>query len=105
MRTHGVTHYTPDTCFGCKVRTVQLQAAPAFQPHYNWSVGAHVNTDREYRDELKRCEERNCLSTGIDHSYEPRYPGDIPKGDITATEKVIHDNAVADRLINPCQLR
>lgn len=99
---------TPHTCtgpgcFGCKVKTVQFAATPAFQPHYNWSVGAYVENDKAYRDELKRASERNCVATGIDHDYQPRYPGDLPAGDTTSTEKLLHDSAVKERLVDPCR--
>lgn len=26
QRTHGVTHYDPENCFGCRVRTVSISA-------------------------------------------------------------------------------
>ena len=95
-RTHGVTHYTPESCFGCRVLTVQFRPTCAFQPHYNWSVGEYVETDRDYRDALKRCSDEQSARTGIDADYQPRYPGDIPHGDTTSTEKLVHDHAVKD---------
>jgi hypothetical protein len=75
--------------------------APVFQPHYNWSVGAYVNNDREYRDELKRAAERNSEATGLTHTYEPRYPGDTtvpyPDGDagqaLEGRAKLLHDGS------------
>lgn len=75
-RTHGITHFDPDLCEGCKISTLSF-GAPVFKPHFNWAVGQYVNNDREYRDALKSCAERNSLSTGLDHNYEPRYPGEV----------------------------
>lgn len=74
-RTHGNSHFTPDTCFGCKVLTMQI-APQVFRPHYNYSVGKYVNNDREFRDALKYRGEQNSLATGLDTDYQPRYPGE-----------------------------
>lgn len=74
-RTHGIGGH-PSDCFGCHVLTLSI-GAPVFEPHYNWSVGAWVGTDREYRDQLKRAAERNSQATGLTHEYEPRYPGEV----------------------------
>lgn len=90
-----------NNCFGCKLRTLQFAAAPAMQPHFNHSVGQYINSDREFRDALKRSSERNSIATGIDHDYQPRYPGDTevphPGGEAgDALEKTIqltHDAA------------
>lgn len=78
-QSHGVDHWLPDSCFGCRVKTIQYPAfhGPAFKPHYNYAVGKYVSTDREFRDALKVCSERNSVSTGIDHNYEPRYGSDL----------------------------
>lgn len=76
--------------FGCKIKTLSI-GGPVFQSHYNYSVGAYVNNDREYRDELKRCAERNSISTGVNHSYEPRYPGDTQP--IREADQVLDDRA------------
>jgi len=70
MLTHGHTHYTPDTCFGCRIRTIALHPS-TFQAHYNWSVGKWVNNRREYTDELKRASDAQSLATGIDADYQP----------------------------------
>jgi hypothetical protein len=93
----------PD-CFGCRVKTVQFRATPAFQPHFNHSVGQFVSTDREYRDALKRCAEDQSARTGIDADYQPRYPGDTERPDTTPTEKLRHDNAVRARTIEPTRI-
>ena len=90
MMTHGVTHFTPDTCPGCRYKTIQFSPL-TFQPHFNHSVGAYVNTDREFRDELKRCSERNSIATGTDHNYEPRYNGDLKP--ITSADSVLDTRA------------
>ena len=63
-------------CYACKLKTLQLQPTTAFQPHYNFTVGTYVSTDAQFRDELKRCADRNSESTGLYHDYQPRYPGD-----------------------------
>jgi len=69
-RTHGVTHYNPDSCYGCKIRTIQL-AAPAFTPHYSYTVGRYVTSWSDFNDALKRCGEQ----AGAD--YEPIHPADL----------------------------
>lgn len=88
--------HDPALCYACRLKTVQIQSRPAFQPHYNWSVGQQVETDRDYRDALKRCSEDQYQRTGLDADYQPRYPGDIPDGDTSVTAKLVHDNAVKD---------
>jgi hypothetical protein len=67
---------TGPNCFGCRVKTLSVQSGPVFREHYNWSVGQYVNNDKEYRDALKKCGERNSIATGLDHDYQPRYPGE-----------------------------
>jgi hypothetical protein len=92
-RTHGITHYTPDTCFGCRVKTVGFPATnPTFVPHFNHAVGRYVTSDRDFRDALKVCAEVNSVATGMDHCYEPRYPADMtqvpyPEADGVLEEK------------------
>lgn len=90
---HGVDHYNPDECFGCKVKTIQLPAfnGPVFKPHFNYAVGKYVNSDREFRDELKRAGDTNSEITGTGHSYEPRYPGDTQP--IREADQVLDDRA------------
>lgn len=90
IRTHGVTHFDPSSCFGCKLQTIYL-SPPAFQPHYNYSVGKWVNSDKEFRDELKRAAEANSIITGTYHNYEPRYPGDTQP--LQAADQVLEDRA------------
>lgn len=91
-RTHGVTHFSPDGCFGCKVLTIQLSTDP-FTPHYNWSVGQHVNTRQEFEDALRRCSDANSEIVGLDHDYQPRYPGDTEP--IRIADQAIDDHARA----------
>jgi hypothetical protein len=62
-----------------------------FQAHYNWAVGAYVNNEQEYRDQLKYCAERNSIATGVDHNYEIRYPGDTQP--IREADQVLDDRA------------
>lgn len=76
IRTHGHTHYTPDSCFGCKILTTQVQSGSTMKPHFNYATGTYVNNDREFRDALKRRGEQNSIATGLDTNYEPRYPGE-----------------------------
>jgi hypothetical protein len=77
------------SCFGCKIKTLQLQSGPVFQPHYNYSVGSYVNTKQDYVDALNRCADRNSEVTGTLHSYEPRYPGDNEP--IRSADQVLDD--------------
>lgn len=100
-RTHGVTHFDPSGCFGCRITTVGF-GRPAFEPHFNWSVGQYVRNEREYRDALKVCEERNSLATGTDHHYEARDMRDVqPFTDHESTQalenraKAIRDQSTA----------
>ena len=93
QRTHGELHYDPDNCFGCKLISLQFPAAtgPAFKPHFNYAVGKFVRTDKEFRDELKRCAERNSIATGTDHDYQPRYGSDLQP--IREADQVLEDRA------------
>jgi hypothetical protein len=68
----------PD-CFGCRVKTIQVRARTAFQPHYNYSVGAHVDTELAFNDLLKRRAEENTIRTGTLHEYEFRDPAELAR--------------------------
>lgn len=98
IRTHGRTHFTPETCFGCCVLTLSIQPTPCFQPHYNYSVGRYVNNDREFRDALKYRAEQNSIATGLTHDYEPRYPGETEP--IREADGVLDDTARNLRALN-----
>jgi hypothetical protein len=71
---------------------------PTFVPHHNWAVGRYVTSDRDFRDALKARSDEQSQLTGIDHDYQPRYPGDrpAPTSDMDGVEKrmkVMHDAA------------
>ncbi len=85
IRTHLGQH---TDCFGCKIRSLQLRSTTAFQPHFNYSVGAHVDTERQFRDLLTRRADENSLATGTSHSYEMRDPAELA----TATPFPDHDD-------------
>jgi len=76
-RTHGHTHYNPESCFGCRVLTLHLRSTTAFQPHFNYSVGQYVNTEHEFRSALRRRADENSMLTGTDHTYEMRDPSEL----------------------------
>lgn len=48
-RTHGMDHYDPDDCFGCKVLTVGVQpsAMPSRHPDASWRRSAEVDLSRD----------------------------------------------------------
>ena len=75
-RTHGVTHHTPDTCYGCKVLTVQLAPSP-FQAHWNHAVGGWVTNQADLENQLKRLGDIQSERTGITARYEPIHPADL----------------------------
>lgn len=77
MRTHGITHWDPDNCTGCRYKTLNLRPTAAFQPHFNYSVGQYVNTETEFKSVLSRCADENSLKTGTDHVYEMRDPSEL----------------------------
>ncbi len=64
-------------CFGCKAASVILRNRTAFQPHFNYAVGQHVNTEREFKSLLRRRADENSIATGMDHNYEMRDPGEM----------------------------
>lgn len=68
---------TGPECFTCRIKTVNLRPTTAFQPHYNYAVGARVDTELEFRDQLKRRAEENSIATGTDHNYEMRDPSEM----------------------------
>lgn len=70
MITHGHDHFTPDTCFGCRIKTIAVRM-DHFTPHYNHSVGKYVRSDRDYRDALRRASDTQSAVTGIDADYQP----------------------------------
>jgi len=70
MITHGITHFSPDTCYGCRVKTIQF-SLPAFSPHYNYAVGQYVSSWQEFNDALKRHGE------AAQSDYDPIHPADL----------------------------
>jgi hypothetical protein len=92
VKTHGVTHWDPDTCYGCRIKTIQF-STPAFIPHYSHAIGRYVSSDQDFRDGLKEAAERNSLTTGVEHDYEPRYPGDKETIPYSAADQIIDDRA------------
>jgi hypothetical protein len=81
--------YTEDTltnephpcphCSGLMKRTwttVQFSPSP-FQPHYNYSVGAYVNSQQEFNDVLRRKGDAMSERLGMDTSYAPLHPADF----------------------------
>lgn len=79
IRTHGTTHYLPNTCFGCRVLTLSIRPTSAFQPHYNYCVGQYVNTESEFKNTLRRRAEENTIATGTEHTYEMRDPAELAR--------------------------
>lgn len=71
------TCLAPAPCFGCKVKSLQLRPTTAFRPHFNYSVGAYVDTERSFKDALSRRAEENSLATGTEHHYEMRDPAEL----------------------------
>lgn len=69
----------PCRCGGVSRRQFSVNVAGmSFQPHFNHSVGAFVNSSRHFDDVLKRRSEENSLRTGVDHNYT-RIDGDEAK--------------------------
>lgn len=65
----------------------------SFQPHFNWAVGTYVRNEAEYRDELKRCAERNSIATGTDHVYEPRMMSEVKPFDTPEAQQALENRA------------
>ena len=82
------THYGQhgEGCFGCKVKTIQLCPTSAFQPHFNHSIGAYVNTQREFDGLLRRRAEENTIATGTEHRYESVDPEEAKRSLAPTTE-------------------
>lgn len=75
-RTHGVTHWDPDECTGCKLRTLQF-GAPTFEPHYNYSVGRYVTSWSDFNEALKKQGHEQSERSGIHSEYEAIHPSDL----------------------------
>lgn len=74
IRTHFGQH--GDDCFGCHVQSIQF-GRPAFQPHFNFSVGQHVSSESEMREILRKQSDDQSERTGIAHNYEYITPSDL----------------------------
>lgn len=79
--------------------TVQLGGNPSFQPHFNHAVGQVVNSDKEFRDALKRGGEK------AGSEFVPVYPGDIPRP--TKDDHIFETRAktIRDNNLNEADLR
>ena len=51
-------------------------AVHLYQPHYNYSVGRYVSSDKEFRDALKQGSEDMSRQMGMDVNYEKVDLGD-----------------------------
>lgn len=51
------------------VRKYSFSIQSSMPEHYNPSVGQHVSTKRQFKDELKRQEEDHYLTTGFEAKY------------------------------------
>jgi len=88
---------TPPDCFGCKIKTLQLRSRTAFQPHFNYSVGAYVTTEQQFKDTLARRAEENTIQTGTYHNYEMRDPGELSQVPYPDHDDILNTRA---RIIN-----
>ena len=71
--------------------SVNLRGRSAFQPHYNFAVGKHVETSKEFDEALRRgAEEQNTTYTRID-------PGDYASITPTGDTQSIEDQNRAQR--------
>jgi len=82
---------TPCPCGGLSQRVYSVNTiGNAFQPHYNWSVGRHVSSDKDFRRALREQSAIQSERTGTEHDYQPLYPGDkasmTPTGDTEIIE-------------------
>ena len=85
-------------------RSVQFGRA-AFVPHFNYSVGQHVNNRREFEDELKRKADNNSEQTGMDHSYAALDPSELSSMQPKTDTAIFEDQARAfhDKDIHPVE--
>jgi DNA-directed RNA polymerase subunit RPC12/RpoP len=58
-------------CGASSHRDFRFRTQTAFQPHFNQTLGHHVNNDREFRDGLKRASEDATVKTGMEHDFQP----------------------------------
>lgn len=87
----------PCPCGSVSRRDWSFSYSNTFQPHFNHTVGKHVNTMQEFKDALARGSDAASERTGMEHSYQPLMPGDIktglePKTDTQALEKAAKIN-------------
>lgn len=86
------------SCSSCgattrRVFSFQYGRAALNARQWNYAVGAHVSSDREFREALKRRAEENSVKTGMAHDYEPVYPGDMPNVPYPEHDQVLDDRA------------
>lgn len=90
---HGIDHWDPEECYGCKLKTLQLRPGTAFRPHMNATLGRHVETERDFQDGLKRAADANSIATGTEHRYEMIDPADLRRQEPTSDTNVIETSA------------
>lgn len=100
----------PCSCGGLSRRdwsSVQFGQS-AFTSHYNYSVGCHVNTRREFEDALKRKADNNSEQTGTLHEYSPIDPSElktvVPKQETAILEdqaRAFHDKDIQPTEASP----
>lgn len=66
------THHFIDTgCFGPIIPVYQISHPKPMQEHFNPSVGKHISSMQEFREELKVASDEATARTGIVHNFEP----------------------------------
>jgi hypothetical protein len=59
------------SCGASAHRNFRFRTQTAFQPHFNQTLGHHVNNAAEFKDGLKRASEEATLKTGMEHDFQP----------------------------------
>ena len=91
-KTHFGQH---DNCFGCHAQSIQLVPSTTFKPHFNHTVGAYVNTEREMKSLLRQRSDENTQATGTDHNYQYLDPSELRAMEPKTETEAINDQGRA----------
>ena len=79
-----------DHCGGTlkRVYSVNVPGPRAvFEPHYNYSVGAYVNSWSDFESKLRCRQDQQVEVTGLEHNYTPIHPADYKPANLGVSDE------------------
>lgn len=85
------------SCGGQRRRKFSFSAPEQFEPHYNYSVGAHVTSKADLKEKLRVASAQATERTGIPHDFSMIDRAEVSDADVGVDEagmRETHDRQV-----------